>query len=184
MSKNLFVDGFYTVWQKDFCSFTSNFKECGVLERNSTILKELLPISVTARSTAWVYGRSLSGIVGSNPAGVVNVCFECCGLSGRGLCDELITRPEKSYRMWCVVACDLENLKNGETMARVGPQRHRKKKLRFFKMGSMYMFFVVTGRICLNHCASASCFLCLLYRLKLYFTTVAGFIGTRQDWEV
>lgn len=48
----------------------------------------------------------------------------------------------------------------------------------------MYMFFVVTGRICLNHCASASCFLCLLYRLKLYFTTVAGFIGTRQDWEV
>jgi len=29
-------------------------------------------------------------------------------LSGRGLCDELITRPEKSYRLWCVVMCDLE----------------------------------------------------------------------------
>ena len=29
-------------------------------------------------------------------------------LSGRGLCDELITRPEKSYRLWCVVVCDLE----------------------------------------------------------------------------
>ena len=28
-------------------------------------------------------------------------------LSGRGLCDELITRPEKSYRLWCVVVCDL-----------------------------------------------------------------------------
>jgi hypothetical protein len=28
-------------------------------------------------------------------------------LSGTGLCDELITRPEKSYRLWCVVACDL-----------------------------------------------------------------------------
>jgi len=28
-------------------------------------------------------------------------------LSGRGLCDELITRPEGSYRLWCVV-CDLE----------------------------------------------------------------------------
>ena len=27
-------------------------------------------------------------------------------LSGRGLCDELITRPEKSYRLWCVVVCD------------------------------------------------------------------------------
>ena len=29
-------------------------------------------------------------------------------LSGRGLCDELITRPEESYRLWCVVVYDLE----------------------------------------------------------------------------
>jgi len=29
-------------------------------------------------------------------------------LSGRGLCDELITRPEESYRMCCVVVCDIE----------------------------------------------------------------------------
>jgi hypothetical protein len=29
-------------------------------------------------------------------------------LSGRGLCDELITRPEESYRLWYVVLCDLE----------------------------------------------------------------------------
>ena len=36
------------------------------------------------------------------------VCCECCVLSDRGLCDELITRPEESYRMWCVVVCDLE----------------------------------------------------------------------------
>ena len=36
------------------------------------------------------------------------VCCECCVLSGRGLCDELITRPEESYRLWCVVVCDLE----------------------------------------------------------------------------
>jgi hypothetical protein len=28
-------------------------------------------------------------------------------LSGRVLCDEMITRPEESYRLWCVV-CDLE----------------------------------------------------------------------------
>jgi len=50
-------------------------------------------------------------------------------LSGRGLCDELITRPEESYRLWCVVVCDLENLKNEEAMTRVGSQRHRKKKV-------------------------------------------------------
>ena len=36
------------------------------------------------------------------------VCCECCVLSGRGLCDELITRPEESYRLWWVVMCDLE----------------------------------------------------------------------------
>ena len=36
------------------------------------------------------------------------VCCECCVLSGRGLCDELITRPEESYRLCCVVVCDLE----------------------------------------------------------------------------
>jgi len=29
-------------------------------------------------------------------------------LSGRGLCDELITCQEESYRLWCVVLCDLE----------------------------------------------------------------------------
>jgi len=59
------------------------------------------------------------------------VCCECCVLSGRGLCDELITRPEESYRLWCVVVCDLENLKNEEAMTRVGSQRHRKKKVKY-----------------------------------------------------
>jgi len=57
----------------------------------------------------------------------VFVCCECCELAGRGLCDEPITRPEKSYRLWCVVVCDLENLKNEAAMTRVGSQRHKKK---------------------------------------------------------
>jgi len=38
------------------------------------------------------------------------ICCECCVLSSRGLCDELITRPEESYRLWCVV-CDIETTK-------------------------------------------------------------------------
>jgi len=38
----------------------------------------------------------------------LSVCCECRVLSGRGLCDELITRLEESYRLWCVVVCDLE----------------------------------------------------------------------------
>jgi hypothetical protein len=34
------------------------------------------------------------------------VCCDCCVLSSRGLYIELITRPEQSYQLWCVV-CDL-----------------------------------------------------------------------------
>ena len=34
-------------------------------------------------------------------------------VSGRGLCDELITRPEESYRLCCVVVCDLETSRIG-----------------------------------------------------------------------
>jgi len=43
------------------------------------------------------------------------LCCECL-LSGRVLCDELIAHPEESYRLWCVVVCDLEkkNLVNEE----------------------------------------------------------------------
>jgi hypothetical protein len=41
------------------------------------------------------------------PGAWLFVCCECCVLSGRGLCDGLITRPEESYQWWCVV-CDLE----------------------------------------------------------------------------
>jgi hypothetical protein len=55
------------------------------------------------------------------------VSVVCC--AGRGLCDELITRPEESYRLWCVVVRDLENLMNEETMANVGPLRHKEKKI-------------------------------------------------------
>jgi len=34
-------------------------------------------------------------------------------LSGRGLCDEMITRPEETYRLCCVVVCDLETSRMG-----------------------------------------------------------------------
>jgi len=56
------------------------------------------------------------------------VCCECCVLSGRGLRDELFTRSEESYRLWCIVVCDLENLKNEEAVTHIGLQRHSTKK--------------------------------------------------------
>jgi len=42
------------------------------------------------------------------PGAWLSVCWECCVLPGIGLCDELITAPEESYRLWFVVVCDLE----------------------------------------------------------------------------
>jgi hypothetical protein len=42
------------------------------------------------------------------PGAWMSVCCECCVSSGRGLCDEMITRPEESYRMWFVIVYDLE----------------------------------------------------------------------------
>jgi hypothetical protein len=44
-----------------------------------------------------VRSKAAGLLVGSNPTGVVDTCRECCVLSGRGLCDELIARPEESY---------------------------------------------------------------------------------------
>ena len=38
------------------------------------------------------------------PGAWMSVSCESCVLSGRSLCDELITRPEESYRLWCVLS--------------------------------------------------------------------------------
>jgi hypothetical protein len=46
------------------------------------------------------------------------LCWQCCVLSGRVLCDGLITRPEESYQLWRVVVCDHETSKNKENKAR------------------------------------------------------------------
>jgi len=63
------------------------------------------PRGLRRRSAA---ARLLRSWVQVTPGTWIFVCCECCVLSGRGLCDELITRPEESYRLWCVVVCDLE----------------------------------------------------------------------------
>jgi hypothetical protein len=56
------------------------------------------------------------------PGAWMFVCYGCCVLSGRGLCDELITRPEESYRLWLVVVCDNETSWYEEAIARAGLQ--------------------------------------------------------------
>jgi hypothetical protein len=47
------------------------------------------------------------------PGALVYVSSECCVSSDRGLCLRLITRPEESYRLWCIILCDLETSSMG-----------------------------------------------------------------------
>jgi hypothetical protein len=68
------------------------------------------PVPVTMQSKALVFGRLPAEFVGLDRTGGMDVCCECCVLSGRGLCDGLITHPEESYRLWHVV-CDQETSK-------------------------------------------------------------------------
>jgi len=63
------------------------------------------PRGLRHRSTA---ARLLSLWARIPPGAWMFVCFECCGLWGRGLCDGLITRPGESYRLWLIVVRDLE----------------------------------------------------------------------------
>ena len=49
-------------------------------------------------------------------------------LSGIGLCDELITCPEESRRLWCVIASGLETSRMGRPLPELGPSAMGQKK--------------------------------------------------------
>jgi hypothetical protein len=73
------------------------------------------------------------------PPGVwMFVCCVCCVLSGRGLYDELITCPEESYRLWCVVVCDHETSWYEEAIARDGLQNQREGEKKNFRHGALF----------------------------------------------
>jgi hypothetical protein len=84
------------------------------------INKSQLPRGLGRRSTA---ARLLRSRVRIPPGAWV---FVSCVLSGRGLCDELITRPEGPYLLWRVVVCDQETSCDEEAIARAGLQSKRK----------------------------------------------------------
>jgi hypothetical protein len=79
---------------------------------------------VAAQSKAYVYGHSPAEIVGSNSNGSMGVSLLCvsCVMSGRGLCDEMVTRPEEFYRLWPVIVRDQETSLYEETIACAGLQ--------------------------------------------------------------
>ena len=75
----------------------------------STVIRDICvelkfePNPIAARSKVWASGRSLAGIVRSNPAEGMDVCTV---LPGRSLCDGPILCPEDSYlECFCVGVC-------------------------------------------------------------------------------
>jgi len=62
-------------------------------------------IAVTALSKGYVCGRLLAGIEGLNASGGMESVPCECVVSGRGLCDGPIARPEQSHQL-CVMECD------------------------------------------------------------------------------
>jgi hypothetical protein len=70
--------------------------------------------------------------------------FICCVLSGRRLCDDLITRPEESYRLWCFVVCGLETLgirRPWPTWGRRATGKDNNNKLKSLKISAGEFYF-------------------------------------------
>ena len=72
---------------------------------NKLVCRSQWPRGLRRKSAA---ARLLGLWVRVPPGAWMSVSCVCCVLSGRGLCGGLITHPEESYPLWCVVECDLE----------------------------------------------------------------------------
>jgi len=80
---------------------------------------------VAAQSKAWCLANHLLGL----QVRIRQGAYECYVLSSRGLCAGLITRPEESYRVWCVWVWSW-SLHNEGALAHCGLLRHREEKKR------------------------------------------------------
>jgi hypothetical protein len=82
------------------------------------LLSKILIVPVVARFKAWVCGRSLTGIMGSNPAGGMDVCLflsaVCCQVERSASGWSLVQRSPNDSG---VFECDHESL----TMRRPSP---------------------------------------------------------------
>ena len=84
-------------------------------------------------------------------------------LSGRGLCDELITRPEESYRLWCFVMCDLGTSSMRRPRSALGRRVTTKYKLYFrnflelIMTSLVYVIYVFTSSYRFPHLILSLC---------------------------
>jgi hypothetical protein len=72
-------------------------------------------------------------------------CCECCVLSGRGLCDGLVTRPEESYRLWCVWVWSWSVEKWGG----LGPQGAVERLEKNIYICTVYVYLYVCMYVCM-----------------------------------
>ena len=93
------------------------------------------------------------------PGAWIFVCSDCRVLSGRGLCDELITRPEEFYRLCCVVVCDLETS----------------------RMGAPYIYMTLVAEGLIKDMVKSSAFLTII--VKHLDSTITDFYGI-PEWYV
>jgi hypothetical protein len=91
----------------------------------SISLIDVQPVPVATCYKAWVCGRSIAGIVVSNPTEGMDVCCECpcCQVKFLWWADHSFRGDLPTVVHRCVWS---RNLKNEEAMARVCAQRHRK----------------------------------------------------------
>ena len=80
------------------------FTCCNIILTYPRSVRTIKDLTVGPRDRAvWSAAARLAGLrVRISPRAWMSVSFECCVLSGSGLCDGPITRPEESYRVWCV----------------------------------------------------------------------------------
>jgi len=81
------------------------------------------------QSKAWVCSPSIAGIVVSIPAvGISSIMFVVCRIRD-GICDEVFTRSEKSYRVYLhLIVCDLETSTVEESRPNLGSCATKEKQ--------------------------------------------------------
>ena len=97
----------------------------------------------------------------------MSVCCEFCVLSGRGLCDGQITRPEESYRLWCVVVCDIETSRMRRPWPALGRSATGSKKI------PVVFSPINLKKLCVSHMVRTQLY-CYIEQYIGYTTTYFG----------
>ena len=116
------------------------------------ILPYLITLITSVRRSQWPYGLTCGSVAARllklwfriPPGAWMFFCGECRVLSGWGLCDELITLPKESYRLWCFVECDLETPRMRRPWLIGGLLRQKK----LYIIAAVVLFVMDTKRIC------------------------------------